>query len=68
MGIPEFWRYNGNVLRIYILSGKQYSEVQSSSTFAKVPVKEISQFIQAAKKNGEIATTRDFRTWVKSLM
>ena len=68
MSIPEFWRYNGSLLRIYTLSGKQYSEVESSPTFTKVPVKEIAQFIQAAKKNGEIATTRDFRTWVKSLI
>ncbi|KYC38461.1 hypothetical protein WA1_35280 [Scytonema hofmannii PCC 7110] len=68
IGIPEFWRYNGSILRIYRLSGKQYSEVQSSPTFAPVPVKEIPQFIEAARKNGEMATTRAFRTWVKSLI
>ncbi len=67
MGIPEFWRYNGSVLRVYELSGKQYLEVQSSPTFARVPVKEIPNFIQATRKNGEIATTRAFRTWVRSL-
>ena len=67
MGIPEFWRYDGSVLRVYRLSDKQYSEVQSSPTFAPVPVKEIPQFIQATRKNGEIATTRAFRTWVRSL-
>jgi Uma2 family endonuclease len=27
MGVPEFWRYNGSVLRIYTLAGGQYSEV-----------------------------------------
>lgn len=68
IGIPEFWRYNGSVLRVYRLSGKQYSEIQSSPTFAPVPVKEIPQFIQAARKNGEMATARAFRTWVKSLI
>ncbi|MDF5719299.1 MAG: Uma2 family endonuclease [Rhizonema sp. PD37] len=67
MGIPEFWRYNGSVLRVYCLSSNQYSEVASSPTFARIPVKEIPQFIQATRKNGEIATTRTFRTWVKSL-
>ncbi len=66
MGIPEFWRYNGSVLRVYILSDQKYSEVQASPTFAPVPVKEIPQFIQAARKNGEIATTRAFRTWVRA--
>ena len=66
MGIPEFWRYNGSVLRVYRLQLNQYSEVQNSPTFARIPVKEIPQFIQATRKNGEIATTRAFRTWVRS--
>jgi Uma2 family endonuclease len=66
MGIPEFWRYNGTTLRIYILNGKQYSEVETSPTFGRIPVKEIPRFIQSARKSGEIATTRNFRTWVKS--
>jgi Uma2 family endonuclease len=68
MDIPEFWRYNGSVLRIYKLSGKKYDEVQNSPTFARIPVKEIPRFIQATRKNGEIATTRDFRTWVRSFI
>ncbi len=65
MGIPEFWRYNGSVLRIYILEGGKYLEVQASPTFTPIAVREIPQFIQESKKNGEIATTRAFRTWVK---
>lgn len=65
MGIPEFWRYNGSVLRIYKLEGGQYLEVQVSPTFTPVAVGEIPRFIQESKQNGEIATTRTFRTWAK---
>lgn len=65
MGVPEFWRYNGSVLRIYILGDGEYTEVQTSPTFAPVEVKEIPRFIQETKKNGEMATTRAFRAWVK---
>lgn len=65
MGVPEFWRYNGSVLRVYTLASGQYSEVETSPTFTPVSVKEIPQFIQEAKKNGEIATTRAFRAWVQ---
>lgn len=65
MGIPEFWRYNGSVLRIYTLEAGQYLEVQTSPTFAPVLVKEIPRFIQEAKKNGEIAASRAFRCWVQ---
>jgi Uma2 family endonuclease len=65
MGIPEFWRYNGSVLRIYSLQGGKYLEVPASPTFTPITVREIPQFIQESKKNGEIATTRTFRTWVR---
>lgn len=65
MGIPEFWRYNGSVLRVYTLEAGQYSEVQTSPTFAPVTVTEIPRFLQEAKKNGEVATTRAFRAWVQ---
>jgi Uma2 family endonuclease len=65
MGVPEFWRYNGSTLRVYTLVGGKYSEVQISPTFASVPVKEIPQFVLAAKQDGEVSTTRAFRAWVR---
>jgi Uma2 family endonuclease len=65
MGIPEFWGYNGITLRIYILANGQYSETQTSPTFAAIPIKEIPRFIEESKKIGQIAVTRAFRTWVK---
>jgi Uma2 family endonuclease len=66
IAVPEFWRFNGTVLEIYTLSNRKYSEVEFSPTFGSVPVKEIPRFIQEAKKNGEMATTRAFRAWVKN--
>ena len=65
MGIPELWRFNGSVLRVYILAERQYTEVEYSSTFEPIPVKEITRFLQQAKVKGENATTRDFRAWIK---
>lgn len=65
MGIPEFWRYNGNTLRIYTLSNSQYLEVQLSPTFAPVAVKDIPQFIQESKKVGQLAAKSGFRAWVR---
>ncbi|OUL35396.1 hypothetical protein BV372_11080 [Nostoc sp. T09] len=65
IGIPEFWRYNGSVLRIYKLESGQYLEVQVSPTFTPVAVREMPRFIQESKQNGEITTTRAFRTWVR---
>jgi Uma2 family endonuclease len=68
MGIPQFWRYNGTVLRVYVLNQRKYEEVQLSPTFSRIPVKEIPRFIRDIRTNGEIATTRAFRTWVKSFI
>lgn len=65
IGVPEFWRYNGNVLRVYTLNDGQYSQSDRSPTFASVLVTEIPRFIQESQKVGQIATTRAFRTWVR---
>lgn len=65
MGIPEFWRYNGNVLRIYQLESGQYVESSQSITFAPVPVNEIPRFLKESRDVGEITCTRNFRNWVK---
>lgn len=68
MGVPEFWRYNGNMLSIYALNSGQYSQSDRSSTFTPVLVTEIPRFIQESKKVGQIAATRDFRIWVRQQM
>lgn len=65
MKIPELWRFNGSLLRVYILAERQYTEVEFSPTLDPIAVKEITRFLQQAKTKGENATTRDFRAWVK---
>lgn len=65
MGVPEFWRYDGSLLRIYTLESGQYIERNDSPTFAPVKVAEIPQFIKESRKVGEIASTRAFRAWVR---
>lgn len=65
MGIPEFWRYNGNVLRIYKLQSGQYVESSQSLTFSPILVKEIPRFLTESRNLGEITCTHNFRNWVK---
>jgi Uma2 family endonuclease len=65
MGIPEFWRFNGNVIQVYTLLGGQYSEVGTSPTFTPIPVREVPQFINESKKIGQIAAKSAFRAWVR---
>lgn len=65
IGVPEFWRFNGSILQVYVLRDGKYSEVEFSPTFGSIPIKEIPNFIQRTKKDGEITTIRDFRNWVQ---
>lgn len=67
MGIPEFWRYNGSILRVYVLSEGKYTEVETSPTFPLVIVEQIPKFITQAKKDGQMSTIRAFRNWVRGL-
>jgi Uma2 family endonuclease len=68
LGIPEFWRFNGSVLRVYTLLDQQYKEVEISPTFNPVLVKEIPRFIQESRTVGQLAAKKIFRNWVISLM
>lgn len=63
MGIPEFWRYNGEVWRIYCLDGTQYHEVNVSPTFPQVPKDKLYEFLAQARQN-EVNAERSLRQWI----
>lgn len=64
MGIPEFWRYNGEIWRIYYLQGAAYEEVEMSPTFAAVPKTKLYEFLAAARLS-EIKADQTLREWVR---
>jgi Uma2 family endonuclease len=67
MGIPEFWRYNSKVLRIYQLQGQAYVESTLSSTFSvfsSFPKERFYQFLEQCQQN-EVQGSRDLRSWVQ---
>jgi Uma2 family endonuclease len=68
MGIPEFWRYNGSTLRIYILQDEKYAEVETSPIFHPVTVKDIPRFIHQSREIGQISVNRNFRAWVRTVI
>jgi Uma2 family endonuclease len=65
LGVPELWRYNGQVLKFYQLVERQYMECEFSMAFPIVSVSEMSGFIEQSKTMGEIALLKSFRTWVR---
>jgi Uma2 family endonuclease len=69
LGIPEFWRFNGESLQIYQLQGQSpevtyiasYIEVERSPTFPQIPKEWLYDFLNAAKED-EINAVQSLRT------
>lgn len=64
MGVPEFWRYNGRVLRIYQLEDKNYVEVENSPTFSWAIKDRLDQFLADCQAD-EVQAEKSFRAWVQ---
>lgn len=60
LGVPEFWRFNGKVWRIYQLKSGVYMEVDRSPTFPDVPKEWLYDFLATAKED-EIGAMRELR-------
>lgn len=67
MGVPEFWRYNGETWRIYQLQGELYEEAETSSTFPLIPKTKLYEFLAQARQD-EVAAEIALRNWVRSLL
>lgn len=61
MGVPEFWRYDGQVLRIYCLQSGEYHEADTSLTFPDIAKELLYQFLQDCDEQGETASKRRLR-------
>ncbi len=66
LGIPEFWRYNGKIWRIYRLENKVYREVETSPTFPMVAKAKLYEFLAQAKLD-EVDAEINLRQWLQSL-
>jgi len=65
LGIPEFWRYNGRVWRIYQLDNEVYREVETSLTFPMVAKAKLYEFLAQAKVD-EVDAEINLRRWLQS--
>jgi Uma2 family endonuclease len=64
MGVPEFWRYNGQELKIYTLQEAEYVECDRSPTFPWMQKEYLYNFLEEAQQD-EIAAEVKFRAFVK---
>lgn len=66
LGVPEFWRFDGQVWHIYQLQNGEYVEVSSSPTFPQVPKEQLYRFLEQARED-EIEAVQALRTWWTTL-
>ena len=67
MGVPEFWRYNGEVWRIFRLDNGKYQECETSPTFAWVKKENLYTFLAEAQQD-EIEAEQNFRSLVLEIL
>lgn len=64
MGVPEFWRFDGQFLHIYQLKEGSYIEIETSATFPFIQKQDLYDFIDAAKAD-EVEAELNLRDWVQ---
>jgi Uma2 family endonuclease len=64
--VPELWRYDGQVLKIYLLQEGKYIESNTSPNFPDFTIIDIiPQYVDRSKTEGRSPTIRAFRAWVR---
>ena len=64
MGISEFWRYNGQIWRVYQLQAQRYIEVEQSPTFSWIVKADLYRFLEQYHQD-EVEAELTFRNWVR---
>ncbi|MGB7439949.1 MAG: Uma2 family endonuclease [Coleofasciculaceae cyanobacterium] len=69
LGVPELWRYDGQKLEVFLLQEPIliYNQVKQSPTFPWLPIDAIPRFMRQSLVDGETATLRAFRVWVREI-
>ena len=60
-GVPEIWSYDGRRLRIYRLSGSEYTEAPSSGILPELQANQLTDFLELGK-------TADSVTWAEEVL
>lgn len=62
--MPEFWRFDGEVWRIYQLQETNYVEVDRKRRAAIVQKADLYRFLKDCQQD-EIEAELNFRSWIK---
>jgi len=65
LGVPEHWRYDGEILEIRNLKDGRYFESKESLAFPRLPLTEKIPEMLKLKTGDAISMIREFRAWVR---
>jgi Uma2 family endonuclease len=65
LGVPEVWRFDGEVLQFYSRSQSKYQPVTASPTLPQVCAADLLPFITLAETTDDTTLFRQFRAWVR---
>ncbi len=67
--VPEIWRYNQNILEIYVFQNQEYTLSKTSIIFPEISIQEnITRFLEMSQIMGTSRTLKAFREWVKTVI
>jgi Uma2 family endonuclease len=66
LGVPEVWRFDGEVLQFYQRSQSKYQPVTASPTLPQVCAADLLPFIKLAETTDDTTVFRQFRAWVRN--
>ena len=66
LGVPEIWRYDGQVLTIHHLREDQYVGVENSLALPVLSARSLTDFLARLSKDGESQTLVAFDEWLQS--
>lgn len=66
LGIPEVWRFDGEILTIYCLVEGEYRTQETSEALPLLQQADILRWLQLSQTMGETTWVREFRRWVRA--
>src|SRR2546426_9649523 len=64
--VPEIWRYDGEQAHLYGLTARSYSKISESISFPRLTEQMITDFMEAAKTQGQTKALSAFRKQLRS--
>ncbi len=65
LGVPEIWRYDGAVFKMYHLAGQIYLEADASLAFPFLTAVVMTELIEQSKLTGQDEALENFRIWIQ---